>query len=86
MSVKLTNQVIEDISVFEMKDGQIAVITNWGYIPEYVGRIVQRYGNNLIAIGMECVKAWPGFFNEEPDSRFRVRLLQPGETITIAEN
>ena len=86
MSVKLTNQVIKDIPVYEMKDGQIAVITNWGYIPEYVGRIIQRYGNSLISIGMDCGKAWPEFINEKPDNAYRVRLLQPGETITIVEN
>ena len=86
MSVKLTNQNAVDISVYEMKDGQIAVITNWEYIPEYVGRIVQRYGNSLISIGMDCGKTWPGCFNEKPDNAYRVRLLKPGETITIVEN
>ena len=86
MSVKLTNQIAEDISVFEMKDGQIAVITNWGDIPEYTGRIVQRYGNNLITIGMDCGRTWPGCFNEKPDNAYRVRLLKLGETITIVEN
>lgn len=86
MSVKLTNQIVEDISVYEMKDGQIAVITNWGGSPYYNGEVIQRYGNSLITIGMDCGKAWPEFINEKPDSRFRVRLLQPGEAITIVEN
>lgn len=86
MSVKLTNQIIEDISVYEMKDGQIAVITKWGGSPYYIGRIVQRYGNNLITIGMDCGRTWPGLFNEKPDSELRVRLLKPGETITIVKN
>lgn len=86
MSVKLTNQVIEDISVFEMKDGQIAVITNWGGSPYYNGKVIQRYGNSLITIGMDCRNGWPMFYNGLPDSAHRVRLLQPGEAITIVEN
>lgn len=86
MSVKLTNQIVEDISVYEMKDGQIAVITYWSGSPEYISRIVQRYGNSLITIGMKCGYVWTNLFDHEPDNAHRVRLLKPGETITIVEN
>ena len=86
MSVKLTNQIVEDISVFEMKDGQIAVITNWGGSSYYNGKVIQRYGSSLITIGMDCRNGWPMLYNGLPDSAYRVRLLKPGEAITIVEN
>lgn len=86
MSVKLTNQIAEDISVFEMKDGQIAVITKWPCDSLYIGKIVQRYGNSLMVIGMDCGNGWPVFYDGLPDPAYRVRLLQPGETITIVKN
>lgn len=86
MSVKLTNQIEEDIPVFEMKDGQIAIITKWGNSPEYIGRIVQRYGDELITIGMNSHYRWDNLSDGLLSPECRVRLLQPGETITIVEN
>lgn len=40
-----------NIPVTEMKDGQVGIITTWT-ISSYVGRIVQRHGSDLIAIGL----------------------------------
>lgn len=85
MSVKLTNQVTGDIPVHEMKDGQIAVI-KWAGSPDYIGRIVQRYGDRLITIGMKSKYGWSNLFEYELEHDLIVRLLQPGETITITEN
>ena len=38
-----------------MKDGDLAMITKWCGSPSYVGRIVQRYRQDLITVGEDSV-------------------------------
>ncbi len=77
------NKETNEITVSEMKDGQIGIITNW-CIKEYVSTVVQRYDNHLVSIGFDAGKSWNNYFEEGLfDSKNKVRILQPGETITI---
>lgn len=89
MSVKLKNPVTLDQPAYNLLDGQIAVITRWS-VNRYIGRIVQRYGNNLVSLGRPVAKSWPGFFNEgNPVTRdtlgytFRCKVLEPGTELVI---
>jgi len=82
--VELTNKTDNTIPVRELKDGQIAVITHFGKNnDEYLGNIVQRYGDNLIQIGVERCESWEPLFEY---NKCRVRVLADGETLTIKNN
>ena len=82
--MKLISQTQSDIHVKQMLDGQIAVIINWSY-REYIGRIVQRFGNHLINLGHTESNSWPELFL--PDSQLpktcRVFILPPGTKLEI---
>ena len=72
-----------NIPVTEMKDGQVGIITTWT-ISSYVGRIVQRHGSDLIAIGLPEKYSWPfGFDNWKDNSPGKIQIISPGRTIRI---
>lgn len=83
MPVKL-NYGSSVISPSEMKDGDLGVITNWGDT-RHVGTVVQRYNNYLVAIGKHFNQSWTDVkaLTKEVYPNCLVRLLTPGETITI---
>jgi hypothetical protein len=83
MSVELKS----DIALADMKDGQLAQITRW-LDDKHVGKIVQRFENRLICIGKYSGWAWTGIFTPPVPKAddCRVRLLQPGEKITVTDN
>jgi predicted pyridoxine 5'-phosphate oxidase superfamily flavin-nucleotide-binding protein len=81
MSVELKS----DIALADMKDGQLAQITRW-LDDAHVGKIVQRFENRLICIGKYSGWAWTGIFTPPIPIDCRVRLLQPGEKITVTNN
>lgn len=81
--MKIVSQKDLDIPADDMKDGQIAVITEWKCSPEYIGRIVQRYGFILITLGKDAGQAFPSFFKDCRDEAYRVRILGPGTVIEI---
>lgn len=51
MSVKLVNEIVYDVHVSTMNDGDIAVITKWAPDSSMIGTIVQRYYDALIIVG-----------------------------------
>ena len=80
-----------DITVSEMKDGDVAVITHWtnsvvAKKDHYVGTIVQRFYNDLIHLGCPGESCWTGFFDNTTINSgiYRVRLLTSEDTITVA--
>jgi len=82
--VELTNKTDNTIPVMELKDGQIAVITEWGNDNhEYDGQIVQRWNDNLIQIGEDSGESWTSLPNSDD---CRVRVLEDGETLVIKNN
>lgn len=77
--MKLQNEPKFDIKASDMKDGQIGIITSWSLKP-YIGRIVQRSNNMLIALQ----KPYGDCFNSiVDDETCRVRILQKGEILII---
>jgi hypothetical protein len=89
MAIKLTKTPdTKIINVRQMLDGQIGEIVNWApYGPDYIGAIVQRYGNILITIGKSVGDGWSSLFNTPEDKRgCLVRILDEGETLTITNN
>ena len=83
MSVALCDTVDCTVSVIMMKDGDIAIITEWPVYHEYVGRIIQRYGNHLISLGMSAAQAFTTVFSISDLSHYRVKILPQGTKFQI---
>jgi hypothetical protein len=66
------------IEMNQLKDGQIAIIVENGY-QDYKGRIVQRFGNVAISLGMEYGRHW----TDIDCNTLKVRVLTAGETLII---
>lgn len=82
MPVKLTTTKTNGIPVRDMKDGQIGVIVFSRDDDRLHGRVVQKYEQLCIAIGMPPGHGIQVGYNTD----CRVRLLEPGETIEIVSN
>lgn len=86
MSVELVNKIDDSVPVIQLKDGQIAIIVKWSN-PEYNGRIVQRYNNDLITLGRPLGNCWINYFKDNiSGSSSRVRILKNGELIKVMDN
>lgn len=73
------------VPVGTMRDGDIAEIVAWPR-EEYLGQIVQKYHEFLVAVGMEYGHGWGKFSfatEKHQTSDFRVRILEPGEVLEI---
>lgn len=88
MKVKLHNN--NDVTIPEMKDGEIGVITQWYGTARYDGQIVQMYRGSklcnkdiLIVIGGTAGDCWTLFDGVGADCR--VRILPPGTLLEIME-
>jgi hypothetical protein len=79
MGASLLKEKIQNIfTAKDLKDGQIAVMVD----NAYDGTIVQRYGDNLVAIGQNAGYGWSGCNNNS----LTVRILEDGELIKIFNN
>lgn len=78
------------VSVNEMQDGDIAVITEWPYddidLP-YIGRLVLRFGNDLLTLGQskKSEKHFTGFFNSPISEKeiYQVIILNKGDIYKV---
>lgn len=66
----------------ELKDGQMAVVVS---DDKYHGRIVQRCGGDLIAVGLPRGDSWPGNCGRVCEVP-RVRVLGNGSRLVISQN
>jgi hypothetical protein len=75
---------VNEIHVNEMKDGDVAVIISWSS-HEYVGRVVQRYGNYLLVLGANSGLGWGETFSSPRPLRpeCRVRILPKGTLLEV---
>jgi len=83
MGVKLVNDDDGSVPAITMTRGQLAVIVEHPQ-SEHIGRVVQRSGNDLRAVGGEA--RWNGYFENvcrDSMARFDVRILLPGERIEV---
>jgi len=85
--MKITSEITGNIvQVTEMSDGDIAIIEKWSNQKHYVGRVVQRYDNSLISLGLPQGKSWFELFRtkfEKDDDQFMVRILPAGTVMEI---
>jgi len=71
------------ILVCDMNNGDIAVIVAWTRA-EYIGYIVQRYGDALITLGKPEGQRWPDCFRPgQLTPSCRVRILGKGEMLVV---
>ena len=63
----------------DLKDGQIAIITESG---PYYGRIVQRFCDIMVAIGLPYGHHWEDILR----NTLEVRILEDGDLIKIIDN
>jgi hypothetical protein len=79
MSAQLINKDNRNLTtVGKLKDGQIAIMVD----NSYVGLVVQRYGDNCVAIGKSSLYGWSSCNN----NILTVRILEDGELIEIFDN
>ena len=78
--LKLNQEYQKTILAKNLKDGQLAVITD--DVSNYKGRIVQKHGNNLVAIGMATGNGW----SNANSVTLSVRILEDGELLTVTNN
>jgi hypothetical protein len=79
--LKLKEECQETIMAKDLKDGQLAVITE--SYSNYKGRIVQKYGEDLVAVGMPTSNGWGGGAD---CVTLAVRVLKDGEILTVINN
>ena len=76
MSIKLLETVVENtVRMRDLADGQLAIVLDQAY-PEVV---IQRHGNNCVAIGKLVGYGW----TEVHKNTLPVRILKAGELIEI---
>jgi hypothetical protein len=83
--MKVINAKNMEMPVYDMKDGQIAIITRWGNTTSYVGRIVQRYHEHLVTLGKESGSSWENYFmcKNGSNASYMVKILERGTQLEI---
>lgn len=84
--MKILSEPCGDIPAMDLKEGEIAVITNWSITAhEHVGAIVKRYRYDLIKLS--GADTWTGFYSGDKTtpnmSKCRVRILPKGTVIEL---
>jgi hypothetical protein len=88
MSVRLIKKEVPPpgINVYDMKCGQLGEVVAWQGNGTPIGLVVQRVDNQLIVLGQHWGSSYGPISNFRDRNDLRVRLLQPGETITVTQN
>lgn len=81
MGAKLTGRT-DDVSISDMKDGDVGEITQWPNCCSKPGDIIQRYRETIIVIGESGGSAYTTILNN-PQPKARCRILSKGDTITL---
>jgi hypothetical protein len=85
--MKLITDITTDIPVGEMKDGDIAVITQWRDRSNYEGQIIQRYKDYLLCVGKPSHQGWGDIFKKDhdflTDKTCMVRILPAGAVLEV---
>jgi len=79
--IKLNEEKVKTLLAKDLKDGQLAVIVE--EYSNYKGRIVQKYDNHLVSIGLPTGNGWHAGADVVT---LEVRVLQDGETLTVLNN
>lgn len=69
--------------LYEMKDGDIAIIMKWHDEHLSKGDLIQRYNNSIIVIGKPYNNSYPDMFDRKYLNAIEVLILRPGAEITV---
>ena len=78
--LKIKDYAFGSINVLGLEDGEMAVIVYWPQA-KYTGMVVQRHGQDLVAIGMPSSGEWNKMYtfdNKENWKNCRVKILTAG--------
>lgn len=64
------------ISLKDLRDGQIAIIRKWSAFPQYIGRVIQRSGDDLITLRGDFGSKWTGFYYYNKKSNWGDYLVE----------
>ena len=88
----ITSFDLTDQPVTELRNGELAIITQWGSLPSYIGKLIHRVGDNLNTVGENSEHSWgngiPWKDGMQPKDEniwraCRVRKFKKGESVTI---
>jgi hypothetical protein len=79
--MRVIDDNFEEISYWNMKDGQIGVISRWS-TGDYIGVVVQRYGKHLVALNKPYKSGWQNLWPDQIDGCM-VRILPPGTKLEV---
>jgi hypothetical protein len=72
------------LSIDHMQDGDVAITTDFDSDPDYIGKVVQRYGNHLVRLGFASGKSWENFFaKDHSKNSITVRILPSGTLLKV---
>jgi hypothetical protein len=84
--MKILKEPIQEIPVKDLKDGEIAIITQWSVL-HYIGLIVQRYSVDLVTLGSASSEGWTNLFSRDFSTGIfaecKVRVLPKGTQIEL---
>lgn len=84
--IKLEKNDECSVHIDSMKDGDVAVIVEWGeYDNSHVGEVVQRYKNALVVLGKPSANCWTTMFTHGNSNKYRVRILKKGEKLVVEQ-
>lgn len=81
--MKIIEEKLTDVSISEMKDGDIGIITKWADSKTVISTIVQRCGGSIIALGEHSEESYPTALNSSDIDSLRVRILPEGTILEI---
>jgi hypothetical protein len=80
--LKLKEKLVPDkLMAKDLKDGQLAIIVEDYF--DYKDRIIQKFGDDLITVGMSSGNGWVGGANI---NTLEVRVLKDGEVLIVSNN
>lgn len=81
--VRVKTDLSTDVHVKEMKDGEIAVLTQWSAFENYSGRVVVRFDGRLYTLGAISGESWAWDRVKTLNNLHRVRILPEGTELVI---
>lgn len=76
------------VPIRDMRCGDVGVIVEFGDFTGHNGKIVQRYGNRLVSLGLPSGQSWPYAFAHQGGGctlgdDYAIRILSRGEGVTF---
>jgi hypothetical protein len=74
-----------EVSPADMEDGQIGIIRKWESTTAYIGIIVQKYEDSLIALGKHSGHSWSKVqtLTKTTHPECLIEILPPGTVLEI---